>query len=1079
MGVRPTGLWAWAVQHTRNLSRVALAVVLSLPLLLALGVSLWLLGPSDAGAQTASPFYTLRVYGRGYYGAGADNIVDPGAGLTAQIADPATGAVPEDAPYTDLAGVFHPQHPQAPRMDSVTWNPAYMAEGFTFDENQRRGLYNQMFANGINIAEKVWHRIWYEPEHWDKDINADNRLTRDPLTGRPRDPRLQNGLPVWLDDIWYPAIQQEFTYTLLENQEPVPRGSAKPEPVFGRAGTVQFVFPVGMRASDLFDANGQLDTSDTGNGGRGYGLTSLDADFDGTPDIVHVDSELTLFDKTGIAADFNGDGLLQGLRQGSGLTPDGSELAILHVNLSNRPLQVGQYAQFLDHVVRVSALYNDSVRLEFWYTGDLRPRYLGSQLLYVGDMALAGTQGPTQLIGAVRNGGPGSNLCQFPVGPWFAYVETVDTVDGTAALWLGRGLGRPFSAMEDGIGVPDRRPGDPWCLKRMYVDGHEYNVVAISARGNGAPIYQTDCNLGDGRGDLPAPYDPSDFEFITLRQPIPKGPDILIAQHSVRLRGYQPDECLPKLPPYNYEHYILADIVQLDELTAAIPTPGAINPTPTATPGSAENLIYYFGKLVGPVPPILQANAPFPYTTENGVYNNPRETKWSYREETREPSFLGVLREKYGERPQSAEPLPGQPPTEFFYAEQFWTLPWSYTEFALPDLADARTGTRRDPATGREVANPDLYLLTSAFRAPQGQYQLWTQDRTTPFRWGDWPIQVDPPPFAAQNRVKFWFDPARSPDPAANPSGKIYRDAQGLRLYGKTFRDPDDFTGTAGDISVTRDANGYRVEVPPYTDPWAPFNPQLPQAPRKDSLTFNPAYLDEFRNSNEALASLYGSISIEGADAREKVYFRQWYENSYLDKLRFESDRTRDYRFSALMQEFTYLFLDTQDRPAHAQPGNSRLALPMATGRNELPVPPSGAGVSWNPTPSFGYGLTSFDANFDGTPDIVTIDSEQSLARKTGIRADFNGNGQVDSLRPAGAPDVDGLAIFSVENFVLRRGESLQFMDHLVTLKNIGVGGFGSQPTADVDFWYTGGGLHALGLLVPPGLYPRRQLQCR
>lgn len=69
--------------------------------------------------------------------------------------------------------------------------------------------------------------------------------------------------------------------------------------------------------------------------------------------------------------------------------------------------------------------------------------------------------------------------------------------------------------------------------------------------------------------------------------------------------------------------------------------------------------------------------------------------------------------------------------------------------------------------------------------------------------------------------------------------------------------------GGAGDVTVTTDAAGYPVEVQPYTDPFAPFNPQAPDAPRLDALTFNPAYLDEYRNFGEGLVDLYRGIAAD------------------------------------------------------------------------------------------------------------------------------------------------------------------------------------------------------------------------
>ena len=149
------------------------------------------------------------------------------------------------------------------------------------------------------------------------DLNADNKLTRDPNTGQPTDPRIINGEAVFFDDVWYPAIQQEFTYMLMQNNPPVPNGPNKPEPIFGQAGGTQMVFPVGQRKGDLFGPDGQIDADNGAADTTGYGLTSLDATFDGTPDIVSVDSELTLFQKTGLAAEQEkARGVLAGLRTG-------------------------------------------------------------------------------------------------------------------------------------------------------------------------------------------------------------------------------------------------------------------------------------------------------------------------------------------------------------------------------------------------------------------------------------------------------------------------------------------------------------------------------------------------------------------------------------------------------------------------------------------------------------------------------------------------------------------------------------------------------------------------------------------
>jgi len=908
------------------LSRRLIAQAALLMLLLAVASIVFVWVESVPGATAESTTYnTLRVYGRFNEGAGAI------------VTDPVTRLLAEDRPYTDTLPIFNPQLPQAPRKDSITWNPLFMSELETKDENQAKGLYTKLFADGVNLSEKVWFRMWYEPEHWDKDLDADGE--RDTT------------------DEWYPAIMQEFTYLLMQ-LKPL---RDKPEPTYGRAGYTSLVFPVGMREDDRFDA-------------YGYGLTSLDGNFDDIPDIVHVESEQTLQSRTGIAADFDGDGAMDPL-DADGLQLSGDELAVFRLD----PIQVsrGEYVQFLDHLVQLEAVFNNGVTIKVWYTGDLTPADLGSPFLGTRAMLLAGTAGPTQLIPA------GGGNTGVPTGPFFVYLENVDTEEEEALLMLGRALGATHSSMEDAPHSLDERPGDPWFLKRFYVDGHEYNVVAIKTRGH------------------------TEFKFITIRTPIPKVP-VTIEQHSVRLQPYDAEDWLSVMPPYNYEHYIIEDVQAI----------------------AAFGDVDYLGKLVGPVPPILQEDGPFPYhgVGPHSPYGDVREMYLSYVREGTNPEFLGELKEKYGEEVK--------PEKEFWYLEQWFTLPWEYTEFVLPDI--------RSDITGAET--PDLYLLTSAFTAPQAEYQLWVQDLPWPEEWiGD--------------RVKFWFDPA--------VGGKKYKDVAGLRLYGRGHEGAGDtavVTDTVVIVGPPMITTTAPVEVHPYTDPWDPFDPQLPQAPRKDSLTFNPAYMDRFRHGGEPLSSLYPRISIEERDAREKVFLRMWYEPEYLDKIRIED--TEVYTFPALMQELTYMYLDTFDQPSHGQPGVSQFAFPIGTRAEQLPKPDPATGVlhftSYSDPARFGYGLTTFDANFDGNHDIVTIHSEGTISKTTGIRADFDGDGVIDQLDTDGVElSGDELVVFAVEDIELGRNESAMFLDHMVTLKNISWAP-GQPSTADIRFWYTGGGLHAI-----------------
>nr|MBC7245852.1 carboxypeptidase regulatory-like domain-containing protein [Chloroflexota bacterium] len=921
-----------------------------------------------------------------------------------QALDPFTRLPPEDPPYTKSEPIFNPQLLQAPVKDSVTWNPLFMSEFETLDGNQALGLYKQIHAGTTNATEKVWFRMWYEPWHWDKDVNANGVLDLHPTAQMPY--TQSKGTRY---DEWYPAVMQEFTYMLMEPK----LVSQKPEPLAGPVdhslGGTSFVFPVGIRQDQLTSPIGE-------------GLTNLDADDDGVPDIVHVESELTLFDLTKIAADFNGNSRIDPLDRDT-IELNGNELVIFR--LDSKALYQGSRVRFLDYWMMVDAVYERSADIRVWYTGDtitdLMTGYR-TKTIGVGDMLLCGRVGPLQQIRAVANGGSGTNMCDFPTGPFFIYLENIDAAEGRARLIVGRALGATWSGMEDSPGQPDLRQGDPWFLKRFYVDGHEYNVVAIKTE-NGAGVgIDRQCTL-DADGDRvidsdlwPPPVDPTRFKFITIRTPVPKtssyediGGGYVIDQHSVRLQSYAAGQHLSVMPPYNYPHYILLDIQAItDSFTCS------------------EEDVQYLGPLVE-APPV----------------------EYSYVAEDKNWQFLGELKEKYGDHAQD----------EFWYVEQFHTLPWEYTEFVLPDVRPDRTD--------------DLYLVTSAFLAPQSEAVLWTQDvsaNTTLAYHLHWDAQkqcwvrdasVNTMPQGWKPRLKFWFDPA---DSGRNWKYKTnYERGGGLRLYGFRNEGPGD-KGVVDPGSRTLTPS-YPVEVLPYTNSWAPFNPQLPQAPPKDSLTFNPAYMDRYNYSEgDELVSLYRQLSIREHDAREKVFLRMWYEPEYLDKiLRVSSSApyvpTQVYTFPALMQEFTYMYLDTRDQPASAQPGSSSFAFPIATNLTQLPMPDPTTGDLPPPLlPSFGYGLTTFDANFDGFPEAVQIHSEKSLATLTHIYADFNGDGLIGMLdKDDTVLNGNEMLIFALESIRLQRGQSVQLLDHMITLDNISPG------TAELQFWYTGGGLHALG----------------
>ena len=148
---------------------------------------------------------------------------------------------------------------------------------------------------------------------------------------------------------------------------------------------------------------------------------------------------------------------------------------------------------------------------------------------------------------------PGESNAGMTDGAWFVFVEDVSESGERVVLTVGRALGATHSAIDDGFGNHDLTPGDPWYLKRFYVDGHEYNVVAIGT-------------MTPPGAD---PFDPgvcnSEFSYITIRTPVPKG-NFFNPQDSLFQQGYflngLPSE-MSVMPPFNYDHTIAVDVERL------------------------------------------------------------------------------------------------------------------------------------------------------------------------------------------------------------------------------------------------------------------------------------------------------------------------------------------------------------------------------------------------------------------------------------------------------------------------------------------------------------------------------------
>ena len=244
-----------------------------------------------------------------------------------------------------------------------------------------------------------------------------------------------------------------------------------------------------------------------------------------------------------------------------------------------------------------------------------------------------------------------------------------------------------------------------------------------------------------------------------------------------------------------------------------------------------------------------------------------------------------------------------------------------------------------------------------------------------------------------------------------------------IRLYGT-------FGEGAGNQSVIDPATGLEPENKPYSDPEGPFYPQHPESPRKDFMTFNPVIMDhnddDFDYSGLDFDPCEPNTHIQSA--KEKVFKRMWYEKDW-----FKDDNANgiwdlygssvwnndpakgDVYGPAIVQEFTYMFLDDLKMPAMIENG-SRVLIPMA-----------------HREPSDYRGLNSFDAKEDDgiSTDYVKVESEKTL----GI--DIDQDGTFESM------DMDTTELNGNESVVLvldkrlEIGEEIQFFDTKVELLDV------------------------------------------
>ena len=251
-------------------------------------------------------------------------------------------------------------------------------------------------------------------------------------------------------------------------------------------------------------------------------------------------------------------------------------------------------------------------------------------------------------------------------------------------------------------------------------------------------------------------------------------------------------------------------------------------------------------------------------------------------------------------------------------------------------------------------------------------------------------------PNSCDDRMKFAHDADNSDDIYVNE--QVRCGTNSVRIYGE---------------------NSYDAAFP-YTDAEGPFNKLSVDAPRKDFVTFNPAYMDGHALPQYIKVDTGSSM----ADANEKIFVRQWYVPEYLEP---RGDVWLDSQYydinpsPDIVTEYSFMLLKDKDGsfddnyPTYGYAGNTRLYLPIGSNDSQI-------------------GLDSFEVLAgSGVNEIVEIK-------------------EIDDFSP-----VDGLKDINVGTtgaIAVAEGERAEFIDHEVHVKKLYMGASGWM--ADMSIYYIG-----------------------
>ena len=297
-------------------------------------------------------------------------------------------------------------------------------------------------------------------------------------------------------------------------------------------------------------------------------------------------------------------------------------------------------------------------------------------------------------------------------------------------------------------------------------------------------------------------------------------------------------------------------------------------------------------------------------------------------------------------------------PEEIWQWIHIHIMPDAYTEMCYPTLPDAEIGR---PWCIPSTQLPGDFLLVSSWEAPN----------------------------SCGDRMKFAYDATDSTDIYVNEQTDCGTNS--VRVYGEGSKDAEF----------------------PYDDPEGPFNKLSADAPRKDFVTFNPAYIDEYDYN--------GVISVSGDNGREKVFVRQWYVPAYPEPRGKVWTSQSTVSSADIVTEYSYMLLDAQNMPA---PTTAQEGTGAYWTHFWLPIGSDGAQI----------GLDSFQVEPSGINRMVQLKAV----------GDFDGDGRKD------------IDITTRDTLLVDHYGWFQFLDHAMKVTDISYDGSGHVVKIVVDLYYIG-----------------------